>query len=268
MATAYAGEPGKNALCIVDFGEERCVPGHAYGPAVRQNFLIHYVASGEGMFSAQGRLWAVGPGQGFVIFPGEVTSYRADLRAPWHYGWVGYRGEGAEELTRRAGLSRERRVFSAPQAEPPWEALERLRQDAATLRLGPLAALGGLYRFLALVAPLREEDAAPDHARHYEKALWYMQGAYTRPVTIQEIADFVGLSRSQLFRIFEKNGGQSPKEALQDMRLRQARALLEKSGLSLEQIALSSGFGSGAQLSAAIRARWGCSPRALRQDKR
>lgn len=268
MAGAQAGELEKNALRIVDFGEERCAPGHAYGPAVRQNFLIHYVASGEGMLSAQGRLWPVGPGQGFVIFPGEVTTYRADLRAPWHYGWVGYRGEGAEELTRLAGLSRERRVFTAPQAQPPWEALERLRQDAATLRLGPLAALGGLYRFLALIAPQREEDAAPDHARHYEKALWYMQGAYTRPVTIQEIADFVGLSRSQLFRIFEKNGGQSPKAALQEMRLRQARVLLENSALSLEQIALSSGFGSGAQLSAAIRARWGCSPRALRKEKR
>ena len=34
--------------------------------------LIHYVASGEGMFSAQGRLWAVGPGQGF----GEIGLLR------------------------------------------------------------------------------------------------------------------------------------------------------------------------------------------------
>ena len=146
--------------------------------------------------------------------------------------------------------------------------LLQIKRDAAELRLGYLAALGGLYRFLALLAPEKEENAAPDHARHYEKALWYMQGAYHRPITVQEIADFVGLSRSQLFRVFEKSCGQSPKSVLQELRLTQAKTLLKEKELSVEEVAYSVGMNSGAQLGAAFRERFGLSPRAYREKIR
>lgn len=258
----------RDKLSVVDFGEESCAPAHSYGPAVRAYYLIHYVASGQGELSAGGRIISVSAGQGFLIYPGEVTTYRADFGQPWHYAWVGYGGEGAEAVTQLCGFSTERRVLTAPDPDAAWDALAQLRRDAAARRLGHLAALGGLYRFLALIAPERDEGAAPDHARHYEKALWYMQGAYTRQVTVQEIADFVGLSRSQLFRVFEKSCGQSPKRALQEMRLEQARRLLWGSDLSVEQVALSVGLGSSAQLGAAFRERYGLSPRAFRQMKR
>lgn len=255
-------------LQVVDFGVEKCIPAHSYGPGVRSYYLIHYVASGHGVLSADDRLWHVGPGQGFLIYPGELTTYRADYHQPWHYAWVGYAGEGAEQITRQCGYSRDQRVLEAPDAQAAWNALTQLRQDAANLRLGHMAAMGGLYRFLSLIAPLRDEDAAPDHDRHYEKALWYMQGAFARGITIQEIADFVGLSRSQLYRIFEKRCGQSPKKMLQEMRLEQARLLLKNSELSVEQVALSVGLNSSAQFGAAFREKYGTSPRAYRLGNR
>jgi len=255
----------RDRLSIVEFGEEKCIPAHAYGPAARSYYLIHYVASGCGEFHAGGRIWPVAPGQAFLIYPGEVTLYRADGDSPWHYAWVGYAGGEAEEITHLCGFGRERRVISAPEKEAPWQALSQLRQDAASLRLGQVAALGGFYRFLSLLAPERDENTAPEHERHYEKALWYMQGAYARNVTVQEIADFVGLSRSQLFRVFEKNCGQSPKQVLQQMRLEQARVLLKNSELSVEQVAFSTGFHSAAQLSAAFRERFCMSPREYRK---
>ena len=257
-----------NTLQIRDFGEEKCQSDHTYGPATRGYYLIHFVASGKGELSAGGRIWQVGPGQAFLIYPGEVTTYRADTEEPWHYAWVGYHGPLAENVTGQVGFSREKRVLTAPDAGAVWTMLLQIKRDAAELRLGYLAALGGLYRFLALLAPEKEENAAPDHARHYEKALWYMQGAYHRPITVQEIADFVGLSRSQLFRVFEKSCGQSPKAVLQELRLTQAKTLLKEKELSVEEVAYSVGMNSGAQLGAAFRERFGMSPRAYREKIR
>ena len=254
-----------NELKIRDFGEEKCQSAHTYGPATRGYYLIHFVASGRGELFAGGRIWQVEAGQGFLIYPGEVTTYRADVEDPWHYAWVGYHGPLAEQVTSQVGFAREKRVLTAPDAALAWEMLVQIKRDAAELRLGYLAALGGLYRFLALLAPAKEENAAPDHARHYEKALWYMQGGYHRPITVQEIADFVGLSRSQLFRVFEKACGQSPKAALQEMRLMQARVLLKEKELSVEEVAYSVGMNSGAQLGAAFREQLGMSPRAYRE---
>ena len=258
--------PEIDSLFVLDFGEEKCAPAHSYGPAARGYYLIHYVASGQGELTAEGRSWPVRAGQGFLIYPGEVTAYRADSACPWHYSWVGYAGEAAERVTQLTGFSRNKRVLTAPRAEDAWNALVQLRRDASVLRLGQLAALGGLYRFLTLLAQERDENAMPDQDRYYEKALWYMRGAYARSVTVQEIADFVGLSRSQLFRVFEKSCGQSPKEALQEMRLEEARLLLRTTTLPMGQVALSCGLNTSAQLSAAFRSRYGFSPREYRKN--
>lgn len=264
MAHSGWEEPSWSGLAAVEFGEERCASCHAFGPAARSYYLIHFVASGHGLLSAGNHIYPVGPGECFLIFPGEVTTYRADATQPWHYAWVGYRGSGADSVTRLCGFTAEKRVLRVPFPKEAWDALSQLRQDAASLRLWQLAAQGSLCRFLALLASQREENAPPEHARHYEKALWYMQGAYTRQVTVQEIADFVGLSRSQLFRVFERSCGKSPKQTLQDMRLEQARLLLRTTGLSVEQVALSSGLTSAAQLGVAFRERFGLSPRGYR----
>lgn len=256
------------ALSIVDFGEEMCRPGHTYGPAMRAYYLFHYVASGKGELSAGGQRWPVGEGEAFLIYPGEITTYRADMQHPWHYAWVGFSGEQAEDMIYQMGFSRTRRVARASFSGEAWQALHQMRQDAARLRLGHLAALGSLYRFFALMAPAPNEGDTPHHARHYEKAIWYMQGAYARNVSVQEIADFVGLSRSQLFRVFEKNCGQSPKAVLQGMRLHQALMLLEQSSLPVEQVALSVGFRNGGQFSAAFRGKYGISPQQRRRMAR
>ena len=267
MLQDFLAQTHQERLSIVDFGEEKCIPSHEYGPAARAYYLMHYVASGHGELIAGGKIYPVETGQAFLIYPGELTTYRADSRDPWHYAWVGYTGREAEEMSRLCGFGRERRVIASPQPELAWNALRQLRQDAASLRLGHVAALGGLYRFLSLLAPERDEHAAPEHERYYEKAMWYMQGAYARHITVQEIADFVGLSRSQLFRVFEKNCGQSPKQAMQQMRLEHGRLLLKNSDLSVEQVALSVGFSSSAQFSAAFRERFSLSPREYRQRR-
>lgn len=253
---------------VCNCGWEDCEPGHSYGPAVRDHYLIHYVASGEGQFFAGGRSYRLKPGEGFLILPGEVTIYRADACNPWRYGWVGYRGADARALTGRCGLGEHQRTFDVQPVEEIETVLRNIYRDASTLAMGPLAALGGLYRFLALIgqenAPLEEQSL---RRRYCDKARWFMQGRYAGDIRVTDVADFVGLSRSQLFRVFREEAGESPKECLQRIRIEQAGRLLRATDLSVEEIALSVGMGSAQQLSAAFRKRLGIAPTAYRRLK-
>lgn len=260
---------GMDGLYVIQFGEEVCEGGHAFGPAVRDHYLIHFVASGEGRLFADGRWHAVSAGQGFLILPGERTFYQASDINPWHYAWVGYKGENAEDVTRMAGLGRENRVFETGNARAAWQALEELRQEARALRLGQMAAVGGLYRFLSLCAPAADPSPAANLAGQYlDKAIWYMEGNYDRDVTVQRTADFVGLSRSQLYRVFMEESGRTPKEALMAIRLQRARQLLAGSTLTVEEIARQVGLNTGAQLGAAFRRVYGISPGGYRKESR
>jgi len=170
-----------NDLYICQFGEEKCRPSHAYGPAQRNHYLIHFVVSGSGVLACGGRTWRVEAGQGFLILPGEETYYQADEKTPWHYAWVGYRGQKADELTRSAGLDAARRVFAAQHPQEVWRTLATLRQDAQALRLGQMAAAGSLLRLMALILPLQGQTAEASQQEEYcEKARWYMEGRFDR----------------------------------------------------------------------------------------
>ena len=257
MNVGYEG----NDLFVTQFGEEKCLPMHAYGPAVRDHYLIHFVASGSGKFYCDCTEYEVSAGQGFLILPNEETYYQASCETPWHYAWVGYRGRRANSLTQEAGLDLRRRVFAAANPEAAWDALSMMRSDARSLRLSQMAALGSLLRFMSLIAPVQDPDMPQNAARQYcEKALWFLEGRFDRNVSIQETADFVGVSRSHLYRIMMGECGCSPKEMLLQIRMRHAKRLLSETGLTLEEIARRTGFCTGAQFGAAFRGAQGMSP--------
>ena len=255
-----------SGLVICQFGEEACRPLHAFGPAQRDHCLIHFVGSGCGTFFSGGGGLPVRAGQGFLILPGEETFYQADERDPWHYAWVGFRGRQAEPLIRQAGLDETHRVFTAVDAPAAWEALAQMRQDARNLRLGQLAAAGSLLRFLALIAPEHSPDMADGRSRALcDKARWYLEGRFDRDVSIQEAADFAGVSRSHLYRLMMAEYGCSPKTLLQRIRMEQAARLLTGTALTLEEIAPRVGLQSGAQLGTAFRRAYGVTPGAYRR---
>jgi len=80
-------------LGLCQFGREQCSPSHSFGPAARNHFLFHYVLSGVGTLMAQDsdgitQTYSIKSMQGFMIFPGQITTYIADNEIPWEYLWL------------------------------------------------------------------------------------------------------------------------------------------------------------------------------------
>ena len=243
-------------------GREECLPGHRYGPAVRDHFLIHYVSTGKGIFMPPGgAVHQLSAGQGFIIFPGDVTTYQADYEQPWHYAWIGYDGPDAPSLTAQVGLSHESPIFSAGPAEEITALLHLLYNQAGEMRMGQMAAVGGLFQFMAHIG---EESARQVSAsleeEYFMKARWFIEGNYHRPIRIADVADYVGLSRSQLFRVFTGVTNQSPKQYLTSLRLRQALPLLESKVYSIDEIAASVGIDSPSRFTEQFRSAYGTTP--------
>lgn len=249
-------------LSIYNSGAERCESSHAYGPAVRKGYLIHYITAGRGVYEVGDKRYELHAGQGFLIFPGVVTRYEADKDEPWEYAWVGFRGADAPELIRRTGMSEEHPYFEAGPVETLQKCLMQIYHDLRAMpdaASGELAAAGGVLRFIALIAS-RDHAPARSADTYYEKAMWYIHAHLEHAIKIEEIAAFVGLSRSQLFRAFRQAAGISPKEALDEARISQAQVLLRTTSLPLAQIASSCGYANAAHFSAAFRRACGHAP--------
>ena len=103
---------------------------------------------------------------------------------------------------------------------------------------------------------------------YVQKSIEYISSQYSYHITVEEIAQYAGVSRSHLFRAFQSCLGQSPKEYLTEYRIQQACRLLKETGLSVSAIAYSVGFENNLYFSKAFRKVKKTSPTEYREKHR
>lgn len=72
----------------------------------------------------------------------------------------------------------------------------------------------------------------------------HLETHFTRPLTMNDVAQKAGCSRAHLFLVFKRETGMSPNDWLQRRRVRAATELLRTTHRKLEDIATASGFSS------------------------
>lgn len=96
-------------------------------------------------------------------------------------------------------------------------------------------------------------------------ALAYMQQNYADTLSLQEIADAVGVNKDYLGRIFHRELGISPWEYLNRYRISRAKELLRATSTSISAIAYEVGFQDAAYFSRVFHKEVGCAPREYRE---
>lgn len=108
----------------------------------------------------------------------------------------------------------------------------------------------------------RVAGAAPWQVRRAEA---YIEANWDKPLTIEDIVEATDASARSLFRTFKETRGYSPVDFVRQVRLRQARRVLEQGGpdLTVTKIALASGYGDLAQFSKEFSRAFGETPSAV-----
>ena len=83
-------------------------------------------------------------------------------------------------------------------------------------------------------------------------------------ITLSMLADVAGMNEHQLLSGFRQEFGTTPMQYVLDQRLRLAQAHLARTGLTIIQIAMKSGFSSHSHLTRAMKDRTGLTPSAFR----
>ncbi|AYF87894.1 transcriptional regulator ArgR [Pseudomonas sp. JS3066] len=100
------------------------------------------------------------------------------------------------------------------------------------------------------------------------QAVLLMEANIEEPLTTDEIAQHVCVSRRQLERIFKQYLNRVPSQYYLELRLNKARQMLMQTSKSIIQIGLSCGFSSGPHFSSAYRNFFGVTPREDRNQRR
>ena len=254
-------------LCFC--GYAKCSPLHSFGPAVRPNYILHYIMEGKGKFLVNGEEYNLQKGQGFLIEPEVQTFYQADEEVPWTYLWIGFGGKKAEDYLRDLGLNKKQLIFQCGCGEELKQIVYSMLKHRKYTAANEYFLEGLLYTFFGTLKENMEiagNAGEKDGNLYVRKAVEFIQNNYADPVRVKDIADYVGVNRSYLYTLFQDNLQLSPKEYLTNIRLTRAAELLQLTDLSVETVAMSCGYQDALGFSKIFKAKMGITPSAYRKE--
>ncbi|HBA48400.1 MAG TPA: AraC family transcriptional regulator [Lachnospiraceae bacterium] len=260
-------------LGLYQFGWEQCDPSHSFGPAARNHYLFHLCLSGTGKLLAENARgesveYQVKSGQGFLLFPNQISTYIADHKLPWEYVWLEFDGLRAKESIELAGFSLSQPVYRARHKDIFESMKEEMLYIVHHKDETPLHLIGHLYLFLD---SLVRSSPAPQPVQggrlrdfYIKEAFSFIEQNFQNDISVEDIAAACGLNRSYFGKIFHENMGKSPQEFLIAYRMTKATELLKLTDLSIFDIGNVVGYPNQLHFSRAFKNVYGVSPREWR----
>ena len=261
-------------LMPYQYGREQCEPGHAFGPAQRNHYLFHYIISGRGMLmtTREGGSKAdylLSEGEGFLIFPGQITTYVADLDDPWEYIWVEFDGLHVKDDLEEAGLVLSSPIYRSQSSELRERMVEEMRYLVSNRNASAMHLIGHTYLFfdylVRSVAHPSEQQASRLQSFYIREAIGYVKENYQSDISVEDIARQTGLNRSYFGKLFKSVVGKSPQRYLIDYRMAKATELLKLTALPVAEVGRAVGYPNQLHFSRAFKTVFGLPPREWRR---
>lgn len=260
-------------LGLYQFGMEQCSPSHSYGPAARNHFLFHYIISGTGTLYADDstgttKTYHFKSGEGFLIFPNQITTYIADKELPWEYVWIEFDGLRAKEAMDTAGFSLDRPIFHTKKRDMSQKMEEELVYIATHSDETIFNIIGHLYLFLdyfmrsTVSTVVKGSTKLQDY--YIKEAITYIEQNFQNDISVVDIANRLGINRSYFGKIFKQTLKQTPQEFLINYRMIKATELLRLTKMSIGDISKAVGYENQLHFSRAFKKIYNISPREWR----
>jgi len=251
------------------FGGMECLTAtfltHQFAPHAHDTFSIGAIESGSQVATIRGTREASGPGDLYLINPGEIhdgAPSGGGYRYRMIYPDLSLFREILEDVTGRPvhgtpafgkQILRDQKLAGAFHA-----AHRTLEEGSGALETGQamFQVLDAMFRRhgSSIVVPT---DTAERSA--VRRARDYLIECYATDIGLEELAAVADLSRAHLIRAFAKEFHITPHSFLTDIRIRAARRRLREGGQPAE-IALECGFADQAHFTRHFKARTGLTP--------
>ena len=273
-------------LTVSTVGYEEIAPGDAYptrGHADGYYFNLHrgrelneyqllYLTEGSGTFhSATVKEAKLTEGDLFLLFPGEWHSYHPDPKTGWKSYWIGFKGRNMDDRVRSGFLSPVKPIYHVGFSDEIVHLYKEAYDSAVIEAAYSQQLMAGIVNHLIGMMYSLERNIQLSHNQSHvdmiSRARLCIREALESDLTIQQVAEEMGVSYSNFRKLFKEYTGLSPATYQQDLRLQRAKELLSTTDLSIKEIAYKLNFESPDYFSAKFKAKTGRRPSELRPAK-
>lgn len=230
-----------------------------FGPAVRNQYIIHYVLSGKGYFNGN----TVEKGQGFLIVPGMNEEYHSDKNDPWSFLWVISGDSSMQYFFSLHCADKETGIFNFHDIYEFNSIVDQLLSSKKSSSSATLLSEMFLHVFNSCV--VSEKTPLTSLTKSYfDFSVNYIKTNLHLPISVKELCKVIGITQPYLYRVFIQEIGISPKQYISKCKLAEARKLLANTDFSISLIANSIGYESVLEFSKFFSKQTGSSPTTYR----
>jgi AraC-like DNA-binding protein len=261
----------------IEAGDEYPTHGHADGYYFNlergrelNEYQLLYISEGEGTFHSTTVPTApLHEGDVFLLFPGEWHSYHPSQKKGWKCYWIGFKGRNIDDRVRANFLSATKPIYHIGFSD----AIVRLYKEAYETAIEEAAysqqVLAGLVNHIIGLTYSLERNIElgrnQGHVDMVNRARLRIRENLESSLTIQQVAEDLGVSYSNFRKLFKEYTGISPATYQQDLRLQRAKELLSTTEMSIKEIAYRLNFESPDYFSAKFKSKTGRRPSELRE---
>lgn len=222
--------------------------------------------SGQGVVTINDQSFILNRGAGILISPQVPHQYHSLKPDQWRTEYLTFGGRNASDLLDSQQLNYQ--LFNKHNL-----ALQQFIEkngSAVTLTSDPNELSVFIYRFILLINQARQENGLLNPRQHnlpiLAKVKQFLDTNYQQPVSNEQLAIQSGFTTQHLNRQFKQRYHATPLQYLTDLRLRKAQVLLiSQPELSIEQVAIQTGFSSSSYFIAQFHRQTQLTPRQFRQ---
>lgn len=261
-------------------GDDYPTHGHADGYYFRQDkgrvlneYQLLYITEGEGVFhSASVKEAHVKAGDLFLLFPGEWHSYHPLPDVGWKSHWIGFLGKNVDDRVKAGFLSPKKPIyhvgFSARVDDSYRFAYQTALEEGAYVQQTLAGIVNLLVGLMYSLERNRQLGSNHEHVDMVNHARRRIRESLDADLTIQHIAEEMGVSYSNFRKLFKEFTGVSPSLYQQELRLQRAKELLATTDMSIKQIAYQLRFESPDYFSSKFKIKTGMKPSEFRDKTR
>lgn len=259
-------------LTATDIGWYPRAAGHyCERPAGAPEHILLLCVAGEGWCEVDGQRFDLGPNQAAILPRDMPHRYAASEAAPWSIHWVHFTGPAADYFAHLLPDD-EYTIPVAPEIVPRLEGLFRecygafagsfAWQRMATITQTLHYLLGTLFFNNPAFSPVLRSS----RPHNLDRTLDYMSRNLDKPLSLQDLADHAGLSRSHFSRCFKEQTGFSPIDYLINLKVQHAAMLLTFTDQPVRAVGNAVGYGDPYYFSRVFKKVLGVSPAQFRQN--
>ncbi|MBQ6473998.1 MAG: helix-turn-helix transcriptional regulator [Victivallales bacterium] len=230
--------------CGHELVQSKAYRHHGLQRGTREFLIWQCTLSGTGALQAGDRHWMLPPGRALLVkVPSDHIYYFPGETPHWEFLYVTFAGPEivrlGELLMSRHGSVLEQSAESAT-VRYAWNLLRLSRLHQIS---DPFQASAHAYHFLlTCFSDLESQRTRTPEQALLNKVTAWVTGHLTSAITIEQLAEQFGYSRSHFSRLFHTAAGMTAQEYLRRLRIQMAISLLQTEPLSIKEIAARVGF--------------------------